>query len=113
MAISKQLLSGSTDGMGILVAATASSGTTIHTAHATNKDEIWLWAVNSSLAIVKLTVQFGGTTSPNQDIEVSISGESGLYLVIPGFILTNSAVVRAFASTANVLIMHGFVNRIS
>lgn len=113
MAISKQLLSGSTDGMGILVAATASSGTTIHTAHATNKDEIWLWAVNSSLALVKLTIQYGGTTSPNQDIEMGIPPESGLFLVVPGLVLTNSLVVRAFTSTANVLVVHGFVNRIS
>jgi hypothetical protein len=42
---SKLVLSGSTDGRMVLVAATATLGTTIHTAHATDQDEIWLWAV--------------------------------------------------------------------
>lgn len=110
--LTKVKLSGSTDGKGVKVAATASSGTTIHTAHATALDEVWLWCVNSSSSPVKLTVQFGDTTSPDSDIEVGVPGEGGLLLVVPGLLLTNSAVVRAFAGTANVLIMHGFVNRI-
>jgi hypothetical protein len=46
---SKIVLSGSTDGRMIKVAATATAGTTIHTgsATATTFDEIWLYAVNS------------------------------------------------------------------
>lgn len=111
--LTKVKLSGSTDGKGVKVAATSSSGTTIHTAHATALDEVWLWCVNSDTVNRKLTVQFGDTTSPDSDIEVSIPGESGLVLVVPGLVLTNSAVVRAFCATANVVILHGYVNRIS
>ena len=72
MTIARQLLSGSTNGRGVKVAATATPGTLIHTAHATSLDEVWLWCVNSDSAACKLTVEFGGTTSPDDLIEVSI-----------------------------------------
>lgn len=110
---SKVKLSGSTDGKGIKIAATASAGDTIHTASPTALDEIWLWCVNTSTSAVKLTIQFGGTTSPDNDIEITIPGESGEILVIPGFLLTNSLVMKAFAGTTNVLVVYGYVNRIT
>ena len=112
MTISRQLLSGSTNGRGVKVAATATPGTLIHTAHATSLDEVWLWCVNSSASAVKLTVQFGGTTDPDDSIEAGIDPESGLFLIVPGLVLSNSKVVRAFAATANVLAVHGYVNRL-
>ena len=110
----KILLSGSTNGKAILVTATATPGTTIHTAVAgtSSLDEIWLYAVNSSDVDVKLTIQWGEETAPNGNIEVFIPGESGLIPVIPGLLLQNSLVVRAFADTANVICIHGYVNRI-
>ena len=115
---SKQILSGSTDGKAIKVAATASSGTTIHTGSTTTTtlDEVWLYAVNSSASDVKLTVQWGGTTSPDDDIEYTVKAENGLYLIVPGLILKGNAtalVVRAFAATANVICISGYVNRIT
>ncbi len=110
---SKQILSGSTDGKGILVAATSTPGTTIHTAHATSKDEIWLYCVNSSASAVKLTIEYGTATAPDGNIEVTVAPEAGLTLVVPGLILTNSLVVKAFAGTGSVLIIHGYVNRIT
>jgi hypothetical protein len=109
----KLKLSGSTDGKGIKVAQTATAGTTIHTAHATALDEIWIYAVNSGVADVKLTIEWGEATAPDGNIEGTIEGEGGLALVVPGLLLTNSLVVKAFAGTANVIIIHGFVNRIS
>ena len=109
----KVVLSGSTSGKQIKVAATATAGTTIHTAHATSLDEIWLWAVNSSTTAVKLTVEWGEATAPDGNIEVTIPGESGYLMVVPGLILTGSLVVKAFAGTANVLLVNGYVNRIS
>ena len=52
---SKTILSGSTDGRGIKVAATATAGPLIHTgsATATTLDEFWLYAVNTSASDVK------------------------------------------------------------
>jgi hypothetical protein len=111
---SKVLLSGSTNGASTLVAATSTPGTTIHTAVSgtSGLDEIWLYADNSSSSTVKLTVEFGGTAEKDQ-IEINIPGESGLVLVVPGLVLQNSLVVRAFAATTNVVSISGYVNRIS
>ena len=110
----KLKLSGSTDGKAVKVAATATAGTTIHTAHATALDEIWLYAHNSSAATVKLTLEFGGTAAPDDHIEINIGAEgTGLVLVSPGLLLTNSLIVKAFAATANVVTLTGYVNRIA
>ena len=116
---SKVLLSGSTQGKAIKVAATASTGTTIHATgtSASVLDEVWLYAYNSSASAVVLTVQFGGTTSVDNDIKLSIPATSGLTLVVPGLILsgTGSAAntVYAYAGTTNVITISGYVNRIS
>jgi hypothetical protein len=110
---SKQKLSGGTDGKNIKVAATATAGTTIHTAHATALDEIWLYAVNSSASDVKLTIEWGEATAPDGNIEFTVKAENGLYLIVPGLLLTNSLVVKAFAGTANVICINGYVNRIA
>lgn len=115
---SKTILSGSTDGKGIKVAATATAGTTIHTGSstATTLDEVWLYAVNTSASDVKLTIEWGGTTSPDDHIEYTVKAENGLYVIVPGNIIKGNAtplVVRAFAATANVIVIHGFVNRIT
>lgn len=110
---SKVKLSGGTDGKNIKVAATSTPGTTIHTAHATDLDEIWLYAVNSDTSARKLTIEFGGTSSPDDLIELTIQPESGLVLVVPGLVLTNSLVVKAFAASANLVLINGYVNRIT
>ncbi len=113
MAISKLKLSGSTDGRMIKVVATATAGTLMHTAHASALDEIYLWAVNSDTTDRKLTIEFGGVASPDDLLELTIPAEDGLYAVLPGLVLTNSLVVRAFAASANVILIGGFVNRIT
>jgi hypothetical protein len=115
---SKTILSGSTDGRGIKVAATATAGTTIHTGSstATTLDEIWLYAVNTSASDVKLTVEWGGVASPDDHIEYTVKAENGLYLIAAGLLIKGNAtplVVRAFAATTNVIVVHGYVNRIT
>lgn len=117
MAVVKRELSGGADGVPIKVAATSTPGTTIHTATSAtadgNYDEIWLYAVNSSASDVKLTIEFGGATAPDYNIESTIAAESGLVLIVPGLILQNSKTVKAFAGTADVICLSGFVNRIT
>jgi hypothetical protein len=113
---SKQLLSGSTNGKGIKVVQTATAGTTIHTAVSgtSSIDEVWLYAHNTSSAAVKLTLEWGGVAAPDDHIEINIGAEgTGLILVAPGILLQNSLVVRAFAATANVINIFGYVNRIA
>jgi hypothetical protein len=110
---SKLLLSGSTNGRPIAVAATATAGTVIHTAVSgtSSIDEVWLYAVNTSGSAVKLTIEFGGVANAD-NIELTLAGESGLILVSPGLPLQNGLVVRAFAATTNVISISGYVNRI-
>jgi len=111
---SKELLSGSTQGKGILVAETATAGTTIHTAVSgtTDLDEIWLYAVNAHSADIKLTLEWGEATEPNGNIEIVVPTEAGLMLLTPGLLLQNGLVVKAFAGTANEIVIHGYVNKI-
>jgi hypothetical protein len=110
----KRKLSGSTDGKPILIAATGTPGTAIHTAvsgtTAGTYDEIWLWVHNTSASIVQLTIEFGGATAPDQNIIMSVTARQGLYLAVPGLILQNAATVKAFAATTNVITVTGFVN---
>ena len=111
----KQKLSGSTDGKAIKVAATSTPGTTVHTAVSgtTNMDEIYLYAMNSSASDVKLTIEWGEVTAPDGNIEQTIPAENGLSLIVPGLLIQNSSIIRAFAATGNVILIHGYVNRIT
>lgn len=116
--IFKTGLSGAPTGnRGIKVAATSTPGTTIHTAvtgtDSGQYDEIWLWAYNDHTADVVLTIEHGGTTAPDDTIKFTVPFKQGLFLIIPGFALQNGNVVKAFAATTNVVVIHGYVNRLS
>jgi hypothetical protein len=113
--VSRIPLSGSTHGRGIKIAATASTGTTVHTATSstTDCDVVTLYAYNSSGSAVNLTLQWGGTSTPDDDIKLSIPATSGLTLVAPDLVLRNSLVLAAYAGTTNVITIHGFVNRVA
>ena len=115
----KELLSGSTGGRPIKVVQTATAGTTIHATGTSSSiiDEVWLYANNTSASSVDLTIEYGGTSNPDDLIIVSIPAKSGLSIVAPGLILTGDGAaartIRAFASSANVINIVGYVNRIS
>lgn len=111
---SKIPLSGSTNGRGVPVAATATPGTVVHTAvtGTTDLDEIWIYVANETATDIITVVEFGGTTEAEDTITFNAPAESGLQLVIPGFVLNNGLAVRVFAAAAGVVV-HGFVNRIT
>jgi len=113
----KKKLSGSTDGLGIKVTGTSTAATvTVHTAVAGTTvgtfDEVWLYACNTSTSAVKLTIEWGTATAADGNIEVTIQPEAGLVALVPGLPLQNSKVVKAFAATADVILLFGFVNAI-
>lgn len=117
---SKQKLSGSTNGKGISVVATATVGTTIHATgtSATTIDELWLYAVNTHSAALTLTVELGGVAVASDLIQQSIAATpSGLVLVCAGLILTGTGsaalTVTAFCPTTAKIEIFGFVNRIA
>ena len=114
----KSPLSGSTDGRPVKVVATATAGTVIHTGSttATTIDEVWLYATNTSAADVKLTLEWGGVSSPDDLIEQTITAEAGLVLIAPGLLVKGNStalIVRAFAATANVITISGYINQIT
>jgi hypothetical protein len=110
----KLFLSGSTNGKGIKLGAVATPGTLIHTAVSgiVNQDEIWLYVTNNHTASLTMAIEWGGVASPDDLIQMSIPSKTGLFLIVPGMILNNALVVRAFAQTTNLLSIHGWVNRI-
>lgn len=110
--ITKEFLSGSTNGRPIKVVATATAGTTIHTAHASAKDEVYMFATNTDSVERDLTVEFGGVTSPDDLLKFKVpAGET--ILVVAGVPLSGGLLARAFASAANVINITGYVNRIA
>jgi hypothetical protein len=113
---SRQLLSGSTNGKPIKVAATATPGTAVHTATSDSGfDEVYLWVTNTSGGAVALTVEFGGATDPDCLIvkAYSIPANSPPIPVVTGQVLNGGLTVKAFAASANVLLLSGYVNRIN
>lgn len=109
----REFLSGAANGLQIAVAATATPGTLIHTAHLTSKDEIYIHAVNLNTTTDRvLVIEWGGTATKDQ-IRVVVKKDKGVILVIPGTALTNSLVVRAFADVASEVNIQGWVNRIT
>ena len=111
----KRKFSASSDGRGIKVAVTATPGTLIHEAlssvAANEWDEVWIRAINTSGSAVKLTLEWGGTSAPDDQIEITIPAEDGFHNVVEGHVLQNGKQVRAFAATGDVIILHGYVNR--
>jgi hypothetical protein len=104
--------------------ATASPtvGTFIHNNTSTGLDEVWLYANNLSNAATQLILQYGiAQTGASPFISgqqiITIPAQSGLTLITPGLILSNNSAgansaIYAYASTANVIALSGYVNRI-
>lgn len=111
MTISLVQFSGSTNGRNVKLAATATPGTLIHTAHATALDRVYLWAQNSGAADEKVTIEFGGVTDPDDIIEFTVPGEDAPYNLIPGWTLTGGLVVRGFSASGNIILVNGYILR--
>jgi hypothetical protein len=114
--ISKQKFTNATLGRPILVGATASPGTAIHTVttNSSQFDEVWLYAANNNTSNVALTVEFGSNSAADQ-INATIPYKTGLFLIIPGIPLQGDATpptVKAYAGTTNVISISGWVNRL-
>ena len=112
---SKQKLSHNTNGKNIKVTQTATAGDDIHTAVSgtSDWDEVWLYACNTDSSARVLTIEWGGVTSPDDLTEIELAADSGWVLIVPGLLIQNSLVVQAFAAAANVVMINGFVNRIT
>lgn len=110
-------LSGSTNGRPIPVAATATPGTTIHTAvaGATSVDEVYLFASNVTTAAATLTVEWGGVSDPGDHlVKALVIGPNSYAVPIAlGQRLQGAVVVKAFSPTASAINITGWVNRVA
>jgi hypothetical protein len=113
---SRQLLSGSTSGRNIPVAAVATPGTPLHTAiaGAVAFDEVYLWAANVTAAAASITIEWGGVTNPGDHMVKTyvIPANSPPIPIATGQVLNGGLAVRAFSDTANAINVTGYVNRI-
>jgi len=111
--------SGSTQGQGVKVVATSTAGTLIHTTgtSATVVYRLSIWAYNAHSADVLLTIEFGGATAPDQNIVQTVTTKTGLTLVVDGLILlgdgSSALTVKAFAATGSVIVLSGYVMRVT
>lgn len=108
--VSPIIPSGSTDGAPVKITATATAGTLFHTADASGKDEVWMWAVNRDTVNRLLTVELGGATAPDFNVTIDLPPNEPI-LVLAGVRLTNSKTVKAFVAAANVVSVFGNINR--
>lgn len=111
MSYTREPLSGSTHGRGIKVVATSTPGTTIHTGQAstTLTDVVTLVCYNSDTSVRTLTLEWGGTTAPDDNMTFDIPPGATVPVVVD-LIIRNSLVVKAFCPTANKLALFGFIN---
>jgi hypothetical protein len=103
--------SGSTHFRGTKIVATATAGTTIHTAQAstTLTDILTVLLYNSHTAPVRVTAEWGGTTAPDDNIAIDLApGEFKPFVIDHG--LRNSLVLKMFATVANVVTAFTDVN---
>lgn len=107
-------LSGSTRGRPIQIAATASTGTTLHTATTTTGelDRVWIWLTNTADAPEEVVIEFGATGTGNQ-VKFTVPGNDTI-LAVDGAVIGGAATdtITAFAETTNVVNATGRVERI-
>ena len=115
-AIERIPISGCSNGRGIKITGTTSGGAnTIHTATSTAGviDEVWLYCYNSGSGNITLLLCLGGTTDPDDIVKITIPAQTGDILVLAGECFNGGVVIKAFADSANYLVIRGYVNRIT
>lgn len=111
------VLSGSTNGKPLPIAATATPGTLIHTVGTgtTGFDEVYIYASNVTGTAATLTLEFGGVTDPGDHVikAYSIPANSPPIPIVTGQRMNNGLVIRGFSGTASALNVTGFFNRVA
>jgi hypothetical protein len=110
LSVVRRELTGTSGGKGIKISST-NSGVEIHTHDSTfdqsQFDELHLWAYNSHSSSVTVTLQWGGTTSPDNLIPIAL--QPGSYLqIVCGQHIGGDLAVNAVASVADKIIVYGY-----
>ena len=113
--ISRNHLSGATNGHTLLLAIDSGAYTTVHTPTTTTADfeEIWIWLANVTTSTQIVTFQIGHDTNVNNRIVVQVPAES-VILALPGITLQGASTytVKAASSAANSITAWGHINLI-
>lgn len=114
--IQRVILSGASSSGGdpIKVTTTATPGDLLHTAVSGTSqiDEVSLDVTNTDSSARTITVEWGGVTDPDHLICKAISIPANTHMnLIDRIPINNGNAIRAFASTANVLLITGKVAR--
>ena len=111
-------LSAATNGAPIRVVATATTGTTIHTATSSDMpegcDEVYLWAGNITASPVNGSLYFSSDGTGNKQINFRVPAAfNGPVAVLAGHRVCDGVVISATASVAEAILLWGNVNRMS
>jgi len=114
--ISRNHLSGSTDGRPLGLAIDSGTFTTVHTVTSTAADfeEVYIYLSNISTSQEVVTLRFGGTAD-GDTIKVKVPAESTV-LAVPGLTLQGNSstaiVITGATQTAGKVNVTGFINTI-
>src|SRR6185436_17074751 len=111
MSYTREPLSSSTHGRFIKVAATGTPGTTFHTGQASTTlvDVVAVEVANTDTVGRRLTIEWGGTTSPDDTQQYDVPPKWAGWIVTDR-VIRNSLVCKAFCDAANVVCIGGFGN---
>ena len=116
LTIARRKLSGSTDGLPMVLNSTASASAIIHTGHTSTAiiDELHLWAKIDATKTASVTI----TVNINSACHIIEIPERGFdYPLLTGFpIFGRSAAgtqIEIWASTTGVVSVYGYINRIT
>lgn len=108
----KELLSASTNGRPIAVAAVATPGTNIHTdGNAPNEmSEVWLYASNVGAVDRLLTIELGGTGVANEQ-KYAVPAQQTVQILI-GHPINGGVSIAAYADAGGEVNVAGWINHI-
>lgn len=119
--MAKQLpISGDSSGNFSPIKIAQTTNGTAQTVHASTDtdgevDSVWLDLINTSAAIVRVTILKGGTTEPDNAMYVDVP-PAGVatyrHRVMDGVPINGGAIIKVYAATANVVTVDGWVNRV-
>ena len=112
MANTPKLLSGSTNGKPIKVTSTTTGAAdTVHTgvSGTSTIDFVDVYATNNSASAVDVSLGWGGVTVDETLGPIEIAADAGPVKIADKFPIQNGQVVKAWAGSANVILLTGRV----
>lgn len=94
-----------------ITSTTTGSAHVIHTAGPSEIDEVYIWAQNQHTIDVQLNLEWEGATDPADFLRINVPFKEPPLLIVPGWPLSDSKDIQAWASVTAVLNIFGYVHR--